>query len=329
MIVKDNIGGKLMLVKLLEPLNVPNAQIEEFAKAITDLGHEFEYYDEKTTDSAELVERSKGADVVMIANNPYPTEAIDENEDLKLINVAFTGVDHVKIADAKNQDVLIANAAGYADQAVAELAIGLVLDLYRGITYGDETIRQEDYPGAFQGREISGKTVGIVGTGKIGLMTASLFKAFGAKLIGYDVQENPDAKELGMEYVSLDELMKQSDIVSLHVPLMDATRGMISAEKIAMMKEDAIFINTARGPIIDNDALAEALNNEEIAGAGIDVFDMEPPIPADYKLLNAKNTILTPHVAFLSDEAMERRAKIAFDNTVAFLKGEPTNIIER
>lgn len=318
-----------MIVKLLEPLNIPRTQIEKFSKAITDLGHEFVYYDEKTTNLTELVERSKGADVIMIANTPYPTEAIDANESLKLINVAFTGIDHVKIADAKNQDVLIANAAGYADQAVAELAIGLTLDLYRGITYGDKTIRQTDYQGAFQGREISGKTVGIIGTGKIGLMTAKLFKALGANLIAYSRSEKAEAKELGMEYLELNELMKNADIVSLHLPLMTATKGMISEDKLALMKKDSIFINTARGPIVDNDALAEKLNNDEIAGAGIDVFDMEPPIPSDYKLLNAKNTILTPHVAFLSDEAMERRAKITFDNTVAFLKGEPTNIIER
>lgn len=318
-----------MLVKLLEPLNVSTDKIDELAKGITDLGHEFIYYEEKTTDPVELSKRSQGADIVMIANNPYPTEAIDQNENLKLINVAFTGVDHVQIADAKNQEVLIANAAGYADQAVAELAIGLVLDLYRGITYGDATIRQNHYPGPFQGREISGKTVGIIGTGKIGIMTAKLFKAFGANLIAYSRSEKAEAKDLGIEYVALDELMKQSDIVSLHVPLTAETKGMISAEKIALMKEEAVFINTARGPIIDNDALAAALNKGKIAGAGIDVFDMEPPIPADYKLLHAKNTILTPHVAFLSDEAMERRAKIAFDNTVAFLKGEPTNIIER
>lgn len=318
-----------MLVKLLEPLNVPNAQIDDYAKKITELGHEFVYYDEKTADLAELIERSKGADVVMIANNPYPTEAIDANENLKLINVAFTGVDHVKIADAENQDILIANAAGYADQAVAELAIGLVLDLYRAITYGDLTIRQADYPGAFQGKEIAGKKVGIVGTGKIGLMTAKLFKAFGAELVGYSRSENPSMKELGMQYLELEELMKQSDIVSLHLPLNPSTTGMISKEIISKMKEDAILINTARGPIVDNDALADALNNNEIAGAGVDVFDMEPPIPTDYKLLNAKNTILTPHVAFLSDEAMERRAKITFDNTLAFLKGNPTNIMKR
>ncbi len=318
-----------MLIKLLEPLNVSHEKIEELSKSIMDLGHEFIYYDKKTTNPDELIKRSQGADIIMIANTPYPTEAIDQNENLKLINVAFTGIDHVQIAPAKNQQVLIANASGYADQAVAELAVGLVLDLYRGITYGNDIIRRENYPGAFQGKEINGKTIGIIGTGKIGLRTARLFKAFGANLVGYSRTESTEAKELGIEYIDLDDLMKQSEIISLHVPLTPGTRGMISAEMIGLMKKEALLINTARGPIVDNDALAEALNNDKISGAGIDVFDMEPPIPSDYKLLNAKNTILTPHVAFLSDEAMERRAKIAFDNTVAFLKGTPTNIIKR
>ncbi len=318
-----------MLVKLLEPLNVPNEQIEKYGQQIKDLGHEFIYYDKKTTDAQELMKRSQDADVVMIANNPYPTEVIDQSPQLKLINVAFTGVDHVGIAAAQDQDILVMNAAGYADQAVAELAIGLTLDLYRGITTGDETIRQSDEHHPFQGKEISGKTVGIVGTGKIGLMTARLFAAFGAHLIGYDVQENPEAQEIGLEYVELDELMTEADIVSLHVPLIPATEGMISASELARMKKDAILINTARGPVIDNEALAKALDNEKIAGAGIDVFDMEPPIPKNYPLLNAKNTVLTPHVAFLSDEAMERRAKIAFDNTISYLKGKPQNIVER
>lgn len=318
-----------MLIKLLEPLNVSHEKIEELSKSIMDLGHEFIYYDKKTTNPDELIKRSQGADIIMIANTPYPTEAIDQNENLKLINVAFTGIDHVQIAPAKNQQVLIANASGYADQAVAELAVGLVLDLYRGITYGNDIIRRENYPGAFQGKEINGKTIGIIGTGKIGLRTAKLFKAFGANLVGYSRTESTEAKELGIEYIDLDDLMKQSEIISLHVPLTPGTRGMISAEMIGLMKKEALLINTARGPIVDNDALAEALNNDKISGAGIDVFDMEPPIPSDYKLLNAKNTILTPHVAFLSDEAMERRAKIAFDNTVAFLKGTPTNIIKR
>ncbi|OXS73175.1 hydroxyacid dehydrogenase [Lysinibacillus sp. KCTC 33748] len=318
-----------MLVKLLEPLNVSDSIIEKLAEPIKQGGHEFVYYNEKTTDSAELARRSEGADVIMIANNPYPTEVIDQNDNVKLINVAFTGVDHVGIAQAKNQDILICNAAGYANQAVAELTIGLVLDVYRHITQGDKEIRGVNFPGAFQGREIKGKTVGLIGTGKIGMMTAHLFKAFGAKIVAADQsRRNPEAEALGIEYMELDHVLTQSDIVSLHIPLLPSTKGLISKEKLELMKESAILINCARGPIVDNDALADALNEGRIAGAGIDVFDMEPPIPGDYKLLQAKNVILTPHVGFLTDEAMELRARIAFDNTIAFLEGKPQNIIK-
>lgn len=318
-----------MQVNLLEPLNVPDSLINQLAEPIKEAGHDFVYYNEKTTDPDELAKRSKGADVVMIANNPYPTEVIDQTEQLKLINVAFTGVDHVGIADAENQAIQVCNAAGYANQAVAELTIGLVLDIYRYITGGNKEIRQEDFPGTFSGNEIKGKTVGIIGTGKIGIMTARLFKAFGAELIATDQMPSPEAEELGIEYMDQDELLIRADIVSLHVPLIPSTRGMISKEKIELMKESAILINCARGPIVDNDALADALNEGTIAGAGIDVFDMEPPIPSDYKLLHAKNAVLTPHVGFFTKEAMELRAKIAFDNTLAFLNGEPQNLIER
>ena len=317
-----------MKVALLEPLNVPDSVINELAKAITEKGHEFVYYNEKTTDNAELIKRSQDADIVMIANNPYPSAVIDQLPDLKLINVAFTGVDHVGVKDANNQDIIISNAAGYANQAVAELAIGLVLDLYRQITVGNEEIRSENFAGPFQGREIKGKTVGLIGTGKIGIETAKLFKAFGATLIGYDPYPSQDAKELGLEYVELNELLERSDIVTLHLPLIDSTRNLISENEFKLMKDSAILINCARGPIVDNDKLAEALNNDVIAGAGIDVFDIEPPLASDYKLLTSKNAILTPHVGFLSDEAMVLRAQIAFDNTLAFLDGKPTNIVK-
>lgn len=318
-----------MLVKLLEPLNVSDETIERLAKEIKDLGHEFEYYNTKTTDKEELVERSKDAEVIMIANNPYPKEAIENNPNLKLINVAFTGVDHVELDDTS--DILICNAAGYANTAVAELVIGLVLDLYRQITKGDkDTRRAEDFPGALKGREIKNKTVGIIGTGKIGVETATLFKAFGAKLIAANTSSvNNKAVDLGVEYVSMDELLEQSDIVTLHVPATKDTKHMIGKEELEKMKSSAILINCARGPVVDNDALADALNNEVIAGAGLDVFDMEPPIPRDYKILSAKNTILTPHVGFLTDEAMVLRAETAFKNTVNFLNGNPTNLIKK
>lgn len=317
-----------MRIKLLEPLNVPETLIEELSKPLKEAGHEFVYYDEKTTDVDELAERSADADIVMIANNPYPKEAFEKAENLEFINVAFTGVDHVDQKAAKEQDIKIANAAGYSDTSVSELVIGLTLDVYRKISVGNETIREGDQVQVYQGNEIKGKTVGIIGTGNIGLETAKLFNAFGANLLGYNRSEKEEAKELGLEYVSLDELLQQSDIVSVHLPLNDETKNTLSKEKLSLMKPEAILINAARGPIIDNDALAELLNDEKIAGAGIDVFDMESPIPEDYPLLSAKNAVLTPHVAFLTDESMVNRAHIAFENVEKYLEGHPQNIIE-
>lgn len=317
-----------MKIALLEPLNVPVSLIEELAQPIKDAGHEFIYYDEKTTDIEELKKRSQDADIVMIANNPYPGEVIESAGQLKFINVAFTGFDHVDVETAKAHEIKIANAAGYSDDAVAELVIGLTLDVYRKISEGNQDIRlAEDFGKPFQGRQIKGKTVGIIGTGNIGCQTARLFDAFGADLLAYSRTEKEEMKELGVTYVSLDELMAESDIISLHVPNNDETKGLISKEKLDLMKEDAVFINCARGPIVDNDALAQALNEGKIGGAGIDVFDMEPPIPADYALLSAKNAVLTPHVAFLTDEAMVARAHIAFENTLAYLEGQLKNIV--
>lgn len=316
-----------MIIKLLEPLRVPETLIEELAAPLKEAGHEFVYYNEKTTDASELAKRSEDADIVIIANNPYPKEAFEAAKNLKLIDVAFTGVDHVDQAAANEKDIKIANAAGYSNTAVAELVIGLTLDVYRRISFGNDSIRQGEDVVLYQGNEIRGKTVGIIGTGSIGLETAHLFKAFGANLIGYNLSEREEAKELGLEYVSLDDLMAQSDIISVHLPLNDATKNTLSREKLALMKESAILINAARGPIIDNEALADLLNDEKIAGAGIDVFDMEPPIPADYPLLDAKNAVLTPHVAYLTDESMVTRAHIAFDNVTKFIEGNPQNII--
>lgn len=317
-----------MKIALLEPLRVPEARIKELAQPLIDAGHEFTYYPDKTTHPNELYERSKDADIVMIANNLYPAEVIERLENTKFINVAFTGFDHVDSKASKDNGIAIANASGYATTAVAELALGLTLDLFRAITKGNDDIRNANFPGPFQGREIKGKTVGIVGTGHIGLETAKLFKAFGADLIGYNRSEKQEAKDLGVELVELDELLQSADIVSVHLPLNDETRHLLNKDKLSLMKESAVIINVARGPIIDDSALADLLNEGKIAGAGIDVFDGEPPLPADYPLLSAKNAILTPHVGFLSDEAMELRAQIAFENTKAFIDGKPQNIVQ-
>ena len=315
-----------MNIALLEPLGVPAETIEKLAAPLKAAGHSFTYFDSKTTDPVELARRSTGADVVMIANNPYPAEVIRQCDNLGMIAVAFTGIDHVGLDACRERGIEVRNCAGYSDTSVAEFTIGLTIDVLRHVAEGNAAVRDGKTSAGLMGREIAGKTVGIIGTGHIGTQAARLFKAFGARVLGYARHEHPEAIEAGVEFTTLDALLTQSDIVSLHLPLNEETRGWFDAEKIAAMRDDAVFINCARGAIVDNDALAQALNSGQLAGAGIDVFDMEPPIPAGYALMQAKNCIFTPHVAFLTEEAMQRRAKIEFDNVIAYTEGRAQNI---
>ena len=315
-----------MKIALLEPLGIGEEMMRALAQPLIDAGHEFVYYDAKTTDVEELKRRSAGCEIVVIANNPYPGEVVCGADALKMLDVAFTGIDHVGLEACRERGVLVCNAANYSNQTVAELVIGLVIDLYRKILPGDAAVRAGGASAGLMGREICGKTVGIVGTGRIGTITANLFRAFGAKVVAYSRTRKPELEAQGVEYMLLDELMRESDIISLHVPNNASTRRMIGREQIALMKPTAILVNCARGPVLDAAALADALNEGRIAGAGIDVFDCEPPIPESDPLRSARNTVLTPHVAFLSEESMVRRAHIVFDNIWAYLKGAPENV---
>ena len=315
-----------MKISLLEPLGVPAETIEDLAAGLKEKGHEFVYYDTKTTDKEELKKRSAGCDIVMIANNPYPAEVVEAADCLKMLSVAFTGIDHIGTEKCKEKGVMICNAAGYSNQTVAELVLGMAIDALRNVVKANETVRNGGTSAGIGGREICGRTVGIIGLGRIGLMCAKLFLAFGAKVIAYNRSESEEAKALGIEYKPLEEVLKTSDIISLNLPLNNETKGFLDAEKIALMKPDAVFINCARGPIVDNAALAKALNTGKLGFACVDVFDMEPPLPADYPLLGAKNTLLTPHQAFISEESMLRRAKIVFDNVYAYIDGKPINV---
>lgn len=315
-----------MKISLLEPIGISQAVLDELSQGLKDRGHEFCDYDTKTTDVEELKKRTAGCDIVMIANNPYPAEVIESADALKMISVAFTGIDHIGVQACRDKDIMICNAAGYSNQTVAELVIGMAIDGLRNVAKANEVVRKGGTSAGIGGREICGRTVGIIGLGKIGLVAAKLFLAFGAKVIAYNRSQSEEAKALGIEYKSLEEVLSESDIVSLNMPLNDSTRGFISADKIALMKPDAVFINCARGPIVDNEALAKALNEDKLGFACLDVFDMEPPIPEDYPMLHAKNTLLTPHQAFISEESMIRRAKIVFDNVYQYLDGAPVNV---
>lgn len=317
-----------MKISLLEPLGVDEKMIEELAAPLIAKGHSFQYYPQKTTDVEELISRSIDSEIVMIANTPYPAEVVNAAEKLKLLDVAFTGIDHVGLQACKAHGVTVCNAASYSNQTVAELVIGMTINLLRKMTEANVTVRRHGTSAGLMGREIAGRTVGIIGTGRIGMITAKLFLAFGAKVIAHSVPVNPEAKNLGIRYVSLEQLMSESDIISLHTPNNASTKGMISREMIGRMKPTGLFVNCARGPIVDDVALADALNEGRIAGAAVDVFNVEPPLDDDQPLLHAKNCLLTPHVAFLSEESMIRRAKITFHNVEAFLEGKPENVCQ-
>ena len=206
------------------------------------------------------------------------------------------------------------------------LAVCMMLSLLRNVPAVEERCRNASTKDGLVGSQLSHKTVGIVGVGAIGARTAKLCNAFGAKVIGYKRNITGNEPDF-VEFVSMDELLARADIVSLHCPLTAQTKGMIGAEQIAKMKKFALLINTARGAVVDSQALADALNEGRIAGAGIDVFEMEPPIPTEHPLLNSKNTLVTPHVAFASAESMEDRARIVFENIRHWMAGNQVNVI--
>lgn len=313
-----------MNIVLLEDLGCSPELIEANAKKIRDLGHDFKTFS-KTTDLDELKKNVADADVIMLANMPLPAEALAAAKNAKFIDVAFTGVDHIPMNQARERSIAVSNASGYADEAVAELCISFMIQLLRDLNKAQENARAGKTKAGLGARLLQGKTVGIIGAGAIGKRVAALCKAFGAHVIAHNRHPVKDAAI--DENVSLDDLLTKSDIVSLNCPLTPETKGMIGKNELAKMKKTAFLINTARGGVVDNKALADALNAGEIAGAALDVFDMEPPLSADYPLLSAKNAILTPHLAFYSEESLEDRAQIAFDNLFAWLDGKQINKI--
>lgn len=262
----------------------------------------------------------------MIANMPLTGEVIRACPKLRFIDVAFTGVDHVDLAAAREMGVQVSNAAGYSTQAVAELCLCMMLSLLRNVPQVEARCRAGQTKDGLVGCELGGKTVGIVGAGAIGTRTAELCHAFGCRVLAYKRHVKGDEPGF-LEFVSLDELLSQSDIVSLHCPLNEASKGLIGRENIAKMKRGAYLINAARGPVVDSQALAEALDSGYLAGAGIDVFETEPPLDTAHPLLHSKNTLVTPHVAFASAESMEERCQIVFENIRKWLAGEQVNVI--
>lgn len=311
---------------MLEPLGVTEERVMSLAQPFIDLGHEFDFCGSKIESEDEVIAKASKADVLIIANSPLSGKVIRSAPNLKMISVAFTGVDHVDAAACKERGIVVCNAQGYCTHAVAELAFGLILAALRNIVPCHARTKDGLTKDGLVGNELFNKTVGIIGTGAIGRRVGEIAKAFNCKLIGYDMFQSKEAKEMGIEYVELDRLFAEADIITLHTPLTDETKHLVNKERIALMKPTALLINAARGPVVDSEALAAALNAGKIAGAGLDVFEMEPPVPTDHPLLNAKNVVLTPHVAFATKESIFRRAEITFNNISAWMNGKPENV---
>ena len=314
-----------MEIVLLENLGISEETLNGLVKPLLAQGHTFKAF-ERSEDVKTLIAEAKNVDVIMLANMPLPGEVIRACKNLKFINIAFTGVDHVDIAAAKTCGVAVSNAAGYSTEAVAELTIGQMLSLLRNVKQTEERCREGGTKAGLVGRELAACTVGVVGIGAIGQRVAALAKAFGSRVIGTARNPRKEAEAV-LQFVSLEELLKTADIVSLHCPLNDSTRGMIGKEQLAMMKKTAYLVNMARGPVVDSDALARALNEGRIAGAAIDVFEAEPPLQVNHPLLKAKNCLVTPHIAFASEESMILRAQIVFDSLNAFMEGNQKNVV--
>lgn len=314
-----------MKIVLLEGLGVSEEIIRKQTKKLNEMGHEFVVY-EKNTDPRVQAERCEDADIIMLANMPLSREAIERASHLQYIDVAFTGVDHIPMDEAGKRGIAVSNASGYATQAVAELCISFMIQLLRNVKQTEQRCREGGTKDGLIGNLLCGKTVGIIGAGAIGKRTAELCKAFGCKVIAYS-RSRVDHPAIDRQ-VTLEELLKEADIVSLHYPLTEETRGMIGEEQLQMIKKTAVLINTARGPVADSEALAKALTEGRIAGAACDVFETEPPLDAEHPLLHTPNTIVTPHIAFASEESMEQRADIVFENLYAWLEGKQLNKVE-
>ena len=313
-----------MKINFLEPLGISNDRLREIVDNTIGTQHEVTYYSDRNEDPAVLVERCQGADCVVLSNMKFGRDIIEKCPELKMICVAFTGVDLVDIEYCKEKTIRVCNCAGYSTVAVADLVFGFVIDLARNVFPCNEVVRKGGTKQGLVGFELEGKKFGVIGAGAIGQRVLKIAQAFGCETYAY----NRSPKEIpGVQFVTMEELLKTCDIISVHVPQTKETIGLIGEEQFDMMKDTALFINTARGPIVDSEALAKALNEGQIAGAAVDVFEVEPPVAADHVLFGAKNLIATPHVAFASQQAFEKRAVIVAENIKCWINGNMQNVI--
>lgn len=281
----------------------------------------------------DIVERAKDAEAVFTNKVPLNADTLEKLPKLRYIGVLATGYNIIDVAVAKQRGVVVSNVPGYGTDSVVQMTFALLLELCQRVQRHSDSVSKGkwsrspdfcfwEYPLV----ELSGKTLGIIGFGDIGQRVADVASAFGMKVLGYSRTQTDQSHRRNFSWASLDELLEQSDVVSIHCPLTPATQGLIHAGTLAKMKESAFLLNTSRGPIIVEEDLADALKRGQLAGAGLDVLSAEPP-PSDHPLFGIENCLITPHISWATREARSRMMEKVVANWVAYLQGQPIHVV--
>jgi D-3-phosphoglycerate dehydrogenase len=285
---------------------------------------EVEYFDSLPGSGERLIERIRDAELVINirSSSRFSADVFQSCPRLRMLSVWGTGTDNIDLAAAAQHGVTVTNTPAVSASSIAEHALTLMLAVARRIPQQDAAVREGNWPRG-QGLELRGKTLGIIGLGAVGRRFAELGRGIGMRVIAWTLNPNP---ALGFELVDFEELLGSSDVVSIHLRLSERTNGMIGSRELGLMKESAILVNTARGPIVDEAALVAALEKNRIRGAGLDVFSSEP-LPAGHTLTRLSNVVLTPHCAGITPEALEAGLEMAVENVRSYLAGRAANVV--
>lgn len=276
----------------------------------------------------EQIERARGAHVIINTRGAvkWPADALRALPELRMIATCSIGVDMIDIRAAKELGIVVSNQPGRTAPVVAEHVIGLMFAAAKRAAFQTAELKAGRWT-LIQNLTLQGKTLGIVGTGNVGREVARIANALGMSCIAWTFNPSPQrAQQLGVQFVPLDQLLQESDVVSLHVRLSPDSRRIIGRRELAMMKPNAILVNAGRGELVDTDALVQALHDGNLAGAALDVFDQEP-IPPDHPILACDQVVLTPHIADQTPEGVELLNEGAVSNVIAFLQGRPENLV--
>ena len=285
-------------------------------------------------ESPVIAEAIGDADIVVTNKTPISRETIDKAENLKLIAVLATGYNVIDYNYAGEKKIPVVNVPTYGTQIVGQYAVGLLLEICSHFQYHSDTVKAGKWENNvdwcywdFPMIELYGKTAGVIGLGRIGQATAKILKSMDMRVLGFDKFQSDAGRELA-EYVDLDTLLKESDVIFLHCPLFPDTEGIINKDNIAKMKDGVIIINNSRGQLVVEQDLADALNSGKVYAAGLDVVSTEP-IKSDNPLLKAKNCLITPHISWAAQAARQRIMDITVENIKEFIKGTPVNVVNK